>query len=157
VLTTLAEGPGYFFALWKNLYILDFRSTPTVEGLRATVGAKKVAVAQSPAGLAVLNFLAPGPLPSTEVRHVAQEVQTADTAGTLCHATVVEATGFAGSAMRSVLTALRAFDRSPFPRKVFGDVDESLSWMVQQSQQSAEWVIGAKQAVAELRKRRGAS
>jgi hypothetical protein len=134
--------------------MIDFRTTPSIEGLRATVGAKQAASAQSPAGLAVLNFLAPGPLPSAEVRKIAAEVQEADHKGVLCHATVVEATGFAGSAMRSVLTGMRAFDRSPFPRKVFGDVDETLSWLATTSKASADWLIGARAAVDELRRRR---
>ena len=154
MLTTLAEGPGFYFAIWRNLYMLDFRTTPTVEGLRATVGAKKVAVAHSPGGLAVLNFLAPGPLPSSDVRAVATEVQSADLADVLCHATIVEATGFAGSAMRSVLTGMRAFDRSPFPRKVFGDVDETLKWVATTTNAKSDWVVSAKQAVDALRARR---
>ena len=154
MLSVLAEGPGYLFALWRNLYIIDFRSTPTIEGLRATVSAKKAAVKQSPGGLAVVNFLAPGPLPSAEVRQVASEVQSADLSDVLCHATIVEATGFAGSAMRSVLTGMRVFEKSPFPRKVFGEVTEALTWSAQQAKASAEWQIGAHKAVDELRARR---
>jgi hypothetical protein len=153
-LTVLAEGPGFQFAIWRNLYIIDFASTPTVEGLRTTVRAKQAAVAHSPSGLVVLNFLAPGPLPSAEVREAAAAAQKQDTQGVLCHATVVEATGFAGSAMRSVLTGLNTFERSTFPRKVFGDVEEALVWQAAQTKAPADWQAGARQAISDLKKRR---
>lgn len=153
-LTILTEGSGYCFALWRNLYLLDFCGTPTVEGIRATLSAKQAAVVKSPGGLAVLNFLAPGPLLTAEARQIASEVQSADVKDVLCHGTVVEATGFAGSAMRSVLTAMRAFDKSPFPRKVFGDVGEAIRWQADTTKASAEWTIGARIAVDEMRRRR---
>ena len=71
-LVVLAEGQGYRFAVWRNLFLLDFTTTPSVEALRASVQAKKSARLHNPkGGFAVLNFLAPGPMPSSEERQVA--------------------------------------------------------------------------------------
>ena len=151
-LPILAQGDGYTFALWRNLFLLDFRSTPLVEALEMSVKAKKLARDQWRAGgFAVLNFLAPGPLPAAEVREVAAKVQHEDTADTLCHATVVEATGFSGSAFRSVLTGLNAFQRQSFPRKVFGSADEAIEWQAQTCKLDRDWLLGARRAVGQLR------
>jgi len=154
-LVVLAEGQGYLFAVWRNLFLLDFRVGPTIEGLRNSVRAKQLARVHAPkGGLAVLNFLAPGPMPSAEVRQVAAEVQHKDTEDTLCHATVVEATGFAGSAMRGVLTGLNTFGRAPYPRKVFGDVIEALAWQATTLAAPPDWMPGARVAIEELKRRR---
>lgn len=153
-LAVLAEGTGYLHAVWRNLFILDFRSTPTIEGLERSLDAKKIAVERSPAGLAVLNFLGPGPLPNAEVREVAAAVQHKDVRGTLCHATVVEATGFSGSAMRSVLTGLNAFGKVGYPRKVFGTSDEALRWQATTLNAPPGWMEAAREAIETVRQRR---
>ena len=48
-----------------------------------------------------------------------------------CHATVILADGFTGSALRSVLTAIFAVSGVKYPKQVFATVEEAVDWVAQ--------------------------
>ena len=54
------------------------------------------------------------------------------------HATVVQASGFAGSALRSVLTAIFSMSGSTYPKKVFADLESASSWLAEGSVAQAQ-------------------
>ena len=151
--TVISRGEGYLIGCWRNLYVIDFRVTPTIEAIDKSVAGKRTVLERHPQGVVVLNFLAQGPMPPSEVRAHAAKAQTKDIAGVLGHATVIDATGFAASAMRSILTGLFLVERHPFPRKVFSASQDAVSWLSQQSSATADWAPGALRAANELRRR----
>jgi hypothetical protein len=48
---------------------------------------------------------------------------------TRCSAVVFDRGGFAGSAIRSLVTTVNFLSRQPFPTHVFGDLDAALEWI----------------------------
>lgn len=130
----MAKGPGFCFAQWGQVYILDWRSTLTIPGLDASVTCKRIALQRFPQGLVLLNLVnAQAPVPSQEMRRYAERKQNEDTKGVLCHATVMLGDGFRASAARSMLAGLYLVARSPFPRKAFSEVREAAVWLASHS------------------------
>lgn len=148
----IAKGRGYLFASWRQAYVLDWRDTTTKESLDAAVLGKRSVYADNPAGIVVFNLLASeSPLPSSEIREYAERKQSEDTEGVLCHATVVDGRGFWASTMRSMLAGLYLVSRSPFPRKVFSNVDEAAAWQSIMAKAGRAWAQGLGDAVRAIR------
>lgn len=149
--TVLSQGGGYAIALWRQAYIVDFRDTPTKEGLDAAVRCKREALAANPDGVVVLNLLfGDSPLPSAEVRDYAEQKQSEDLDGVLAHATVVTGEGFRPGAMRGMLAGLYLVSRSPFPRKVFSEIGQAAAWQAGIVKAGRDWAPGLVAAVKAL-------
>lgn len=147
-LTFLARGRDYRIALWRQAYVVDFRDTPTKEGLDSAVRCKREALAANPDGVVVLNLLlGDKPLPSAEVRDYAEQKQSEDLEGVLAHATVVTGEGFRAGALRSILAGLYLVSRSPFPRKVFSEIGAAAAWLGSIVRTERDWEAGLVAAV----------
>jgi hypothetical protein len=144
----ISRGKDYCFASWRQAYILEFRDTPSIEALDASVLGKREVYAANPQGVVVFN-LVPGdrPLPSAEVREYAERKQGEDLAGVLAHATVVTGNGFRAGTFRSMLAGLYLVSRSSFPRKVFSNVDEAAAWQATILKTGRAWSTGLVEAV----------
>lgn len=126
----IASGPGYYFASWRDVYVMDFRSTPTLEALDASVIGKKVVHKQNPNGVLVLNIVeGEAPLPNMQIRSYAEKKQNEDLTGVICHGTVVLGESFRSSTVRSMLAGMYLIGRSKYPRKVFSTLDEGSRWI----------------------------
>jgi hypothetical protein len=144
----IARGKGFCFAAWREAYILDWRDTPSIEGLDASVLGKREVYAKNPNGVVVLNLLAAETaLPSPEVRTYAERKQGEDTSGVLCHGTVLDGRGFWAGTMRSMMAGLYLVSRSPFPRKVFSSVAEAAAWQASVVKLGRDWADGLVEAV----------
>lgn len=147
----IAKGVGYYFASWRQAYVLDWRGVPSFESLDAAVSGKASVLRDHPKGVVVLNILrADSQLPSASVRKYAEKKQSEDLEGVLCHATVVDAEGFWAGAMRGMLAGLYLVGRSPFPRKVFADVAEAAYWQSTIANEYEGWArdfIGAVERI----------
>ncbi len=145
----ISRGNGYCLAAWKQVYVVEFRDTPSIESLDASVLGKREVAAGNPDGIVVFNLL-PGdrPLPSPEVRDYAERKQGEDTSGVLAHATVVTGAGFRAGTMRSILAGLYLVSRSAFPRKVFSGVEEAAAWQASILKTGRPWATGLVQAVS---------
>lgn len=144
----ISRGKDYCFASWRQVYILEFRDTVSIEALDASVLGKREVYAANPSGIVVFNLL-PGdrPLPSSEVRDYAERKQGEDLAGVLAHATVVTGAGFRAGTVRSMLAGLFLVSRSPFPRKVFSNVEEAAAWEATVLKAGRTWSNGLVEAV----------
>jgi hypothetical protein len=152
-INVIAQGKTFCFASWRQAYILDFRDTPSIEALDASVLGKRDVYAQNPGGIVVLNIV-PGerPLPSGEVRDHAARKQGEDLDGVLAHATVVTGAGFRPGTLRSMLAGLYLVSRSPFPRKVFSTVDEAALWQATVTKSGRAWSSGLIEAVSAVQR-----
>jgi hypothetical protein len=74
--------------------------------------------------------------------------KTSDEVG--CHATVILAEGFKGSALRSVLTAIFALSGVKYPKQVFATVKDAADWMAEQTNgfSRTEMVVAAEELMA---------
>jgi hypothetical protein len=149
----IASGDGYYFAAWRQAYVLDWRSTVTFESLDAAVRGKRAVLADHPDGVIVFNLLRPSELPSSKVRAYAEKKQSEDVAGVLSHVTVIDAEGFWASAMRSTLAGLYLVGKSPFPRKVFGSVDDGATWARSFTREPIAWTRELVAAIRAIRAR----
>lgn len=149
----ISRGKDYCFASWRQVYILEFRDTPSIEALDASVLGKREVYAANPSGIVVFNLL-PGdrPLPSAEVRDYAERKQGEDLTGVLAHATVVTGAGFRAGTFRSMLAGLYLVSRSPFPRKVFSSVDEAAAWEATILKTGRPWSTGLVEAVQSVQR-----
>lgn len=147
----ISRGTGYCLAGWRQVYIVEFRDTPSIESLDASVLGKREVAAGNPDGIVVLNIL-PGdrPLPSSEVRAYAEQKQGEDTAGVLGHATILTGDGFRAGTIRSMLTGLFLVSRSPFPRKVFSATPEAAAWLSTVVRAGRPWATSLVQVVSSV-------
>ncbi len=153
-LRCLASGEGYHFASWRNVFILDFYRTLTVEALDATTTAKRLALKANPDGLIVLNLVdGTQPIPSGPIRAYAEERSKKDLGGVLCHATIVFGDGFRVATMRSVLSGIIVVQHSPFPRRVFSSVGEAAVWTSKFAGAAPGYVQGLVEAVRQAQER----
>ena len=153
-LRCLASGEGYHFTAWRNVFILDFYRTVTVEALDATTAAKRLALKANPEGLIVLNLVdGTQPIPSGPIRAYAEERSKKELDGVLCHATIVFGDGFRVATMRSVLSGIIVVQHSPFPRRVFSTVGEAAVWTSKFSGVSVGYVQGLVEAVRQAQER----
>jgi hypothetical protein len=153
-LRCLASGEGYHFTSWRNVFILDFYRTPTVEALDATTTAKRLALQATPGGLIVLNLVdGTQPVPSAPIRAYAEERSKKDLSGVLCHATIVFGDGFRVATMRSVLSGIIVVQNSPFPRRVFSSVGEAVAWTAKFAGAGPGYVQGLVAAVRQAQAR----
>ncbi len=151
----IAKGAGYYFASWRQAYVLDWRAVPTLESLDAAVDGKAAVLANHPDGVVVFNILrADSELPSSAVRKHAEKKQLQDVVGVLCHATVVDAEGFWAAGTRSMIAGLYLVSRSPFPRKVFATVDEAAKWQATFAPGTPGFADGLFEAVRLIRSSR---
>ncbi len=151
----IAKGAGYYFASWRQAYVLDWRGVPSFESLDAAVAGKPKVLADHPTGVVVLNILrADSELPSAATRKYAEKKQSEDLEGVLCHATVVDAEGFWAGGMRGILAGLYLVSRSPFPRKVFATVEEAAAWQATIARDYEGWARDLADAVARIRRAR---
>jgi hypothetical protein len=82
-------------------------------------------------------------LPSHDVREALAKMADTTAHEVAAHATVVAAEGFAGSALRSVMTAIFSMSRTKYPRRVFSDVYEAATWLASHSSLSPSAILGA--------------
>jgi hypothetical protein len=73
----------------------------------------------------------------------------------LAAATVIEGSGFRAAATRTAVTTMFLFARPPYPYKVFGDLAEGASWVIETGKRGAPLSVTADdlvRAVAEARR-----
>ncbi len=132
-LTVLDREPGKFLlARWKNVFIHAWASradAAAVQRVQMVLEGKnqpRMGVRSS------VSLIAEGlPLPTDEARHVMAEMLTDKAKEIACLAVVVSGSGFASSALRSMLTGMRIGSQpATYEMGVFGAVDELASWLL---------------------------
>lgn len=149
----IAKGKDFYFASWRQVYILDWRDAATREGLDASVLGKRTVLGDHPDGVYVYNILDGSKgLPDAEIRAYAERKQNADPHGVLCHLTVVRGDGFRSSTLRSMLAGLYMVSRAKYPRKVMGTLEEGAGWMETLSKGGPPWTEQLVQALYHVRR-----
>jgi hypothetical protein len=146
----LARGDGWLFAVWDQAYILDWKTSISIENLDASVAGARTVLETVPQ-LATINIIHKRmPLPSTELREYAKKKMAESPRGVRCHATALTERGFWASAMRAAMTGLYMVERTDFPRKVFGELVEAVDWSGEVLGRDLAWcrkALAAAQAV----------
>jgi hypothetical protein len=149
----IAKGKDFYFASWRQVYILDWRDAATREGLDASVLGKRTVLGDHPDGVYVYNILDGSKgLPDAEIRAYAERKQNEDPHGVLCHLTVVRGDGFRSSTLRSMLAGLYMVSRAKYPRKVMGTLEEGAGWMETLSKGGPPWTEQLVQALYHVRR-----
>lgn len=121
-LVIAADGP-VVFVLWTGV-------APEVADVRASLPALLDHVRRSKTGAGLVVGMHPStPVPSKEVREAIQTEMAKLDPLLLCVATVVSKEGFAGSAMRAMLSTLQLLVRPKHPVKVFATAFEAASFV----------------------------
>jgi hypothetical protein len=139
----LARGPGWLFAAWDQAYILDWKTSISIENLDASVaGARKML--KTVPELATINIIHKRmPLPPTDLREYAKKKMAESPPGVRCHATALTERGFWASAMRAAMTGIYMVERTDFPRKVFAELVEAVDWSGEVLGRDRAWCRGA--------------
>jgi hypothetical protein len=99
---------------------------------QSTLDAHQLALEAPGSGGKVLVFVVvdglPG-LPDTPVRAQLAKLANETAHEVAAHATVVRSSGFSGSALRSVMTAIFALSRADYPKRVFSSVEDAAEWL----------------------------
>jgi hypothetical protein len=141
-LDIVAQGATYLFASWRDAYILDWRGTVCVESLDASVDGARTML-RTHSRIATVNIIHPPmQLPTADLRDYAKKKMMESPDGVACHATIIPEAGFWASAMRGVITGLYMLDRTPFPRRVFGEVREAAIWCMGELEHDRDYVPG---------------
>jgi hypothetical protein len=110
--------------------------------------------ARHPTGFLVLVVIEEHtPIPDATCRKALAAVMDGLGSKVRAMSAVQEASGFLGSAVRSVLLALTNMTRGAFPRRVFGSCDEAARWLASQvdPRHASERAAAIVAAVVELR------
>jgi hypothetical protein len=126
---TLVRDRDYFFAKWRNGFIMVWMAEVTMTGLRAAEreGAKVVAE-HADGNFSLSVTFAGAPIPSSEVRSYASRVVKQREKDVLVNVTVLEGKGLWAATSRLAVKALFALAR--MRNVVCGSVDEGAGHLV---------------------------
>jgi hypothetical protein len=112
-----------------NTLLVVWRDTPTLEAFKRVNAAAARLAERCPDGIGTFG-VAPAnmPLLGSAERKEASALLERFGGQLRAVASVIEGTGFAASATRSVMTAISVLARSPCPLKIFGSFDEGVDW-----------------------------
>ena len=98
----------------------------------ATLRGHALALSEGTGKVAVLVLVEgiPG-MPDQRVRAALARLADKTSQEVACHATVILAEGFTGSALRSVLTAIFALSGAKYPKQVFATVEDAVDWVAE--------------------------
>ena len=147
----LASGKGWLFAAYEDAYVLDWRTMVSVENLDASVEGARTLLVDFPDGIATINILHGAmKLPPPELRDYAQQKMLESPIGVRCHATALVERGFWASATRAAMTGLYMFQETPFPRRVFSEPREAITWSSSVLGHDAGWAGAVTRAVEQI-------
>jgi hypothetical protein len=153
----LSRGPGWLFASWQDAYILDWRAPISRENLDASSVCVEKVTSRFPAGIAIVNILhATMRMPPSDMREYAQKKLQDSSPLVRCHAAVLNEKGFWSGAMRAGLAGLYMVQKTPFPRKVFGENEEAVEWCREVLGHDAAWKQGVLTAIESVTRAGGA-
>lgn len=119
---------------WSAVVACRWKTTPTKDKIEL-IGRHQRELAQAVADhrIVMLNVLAPntGALLSTAAREAAAGIAKDGSDFLLGSAQVVEGEGFGAAAARAVMSGIQLAVRAGYPTKVFGTVDEALTWVAE--------------------------
>jgi hypothetical protein len=116
---------------WRTVHIAVYRSTPTLEDMRANSAAHAALRDRYPDRTAVLTFVERvSRMPDSDVRNHISNAQKEAAPHTRCAATVLGGEGFWVSAAHSVLTGVGLLMRPECPTKIFKNLEEAAPWVV---------------------------
>jgi hypothetical protein len=93
------------------------------------------------------------PLPDSDVRGYASTMAAKHSDGLAVHVTIIEESGFRGSAVRSALTGIFFVARTPYPRHVVASVDLAQPHLAKVLGADAPSLETLRSETAELRRR----
>lgn len=117
----------------------------------ATLRGHNQALGEGPGKVSVLVMVdgIPG-MPDQRVRAALARLADQTSQEVACHATVIRADGFTGSALRSVLTAIFALSGVKYPKQVFATVEDAVDWVAEYTSglSRTEMVVAADELMA---------
>lgn len=117
---------------WRTVHIAVYRTTPTLDDMRANSDAAAALRDRYPDRTAVLTFVERvSRMPDSDVRAHISRAQKEAAPHTRCAATVLGGEGFWVSAAHSVLTGVGLLMRPECPTKIFKSLDEATPWVIQ--------------------------
>ncbi|MDB4990217.1 MAG: hypothetical protein JWN04_5395 [Myxococcaceae bacterium] len=132
--------------LWhENVQLILSRTAPTLPFMKRIVLDLEVLYRQQGSRTGALLIIRDDVRPPSEEvrRYIAEELSRSSMAAA---AQVVMGTGFAGAAMRSILTLIQTISSAPYPMKVFSEPGAGAMWLAQELRVR----VGHAPAAAEL-------
>jgi hypothetical protein len=141
---------------FSNICVVVWRGVPTLDAIER-VGASYTRMrGEFPTGFAPIVIVEDGVgLPEEPVRQKMADLMDRQGKSILSMAGVQEASGFRGSAIRSVLTAINLLSTATYPRKFFASVEQAVLWVLPYANPSSTLPLSTPQVVesiAELRR-----
>jgi ribosomal protein L24 len=121
------RGEGFLVATWRNLLLMMWTKSVTIEGLEVCARAGELIQKRTPnQQVAVSITLSNVPIPDDQARARASKLLETTQDQVLASVTVLEGDGFWLSAGRMAMTAMTAFSRGRSKTKIAKSVDEAI-------------------------------
>lgn len=127
--TLIHESDSCSIGACPGLLVQRWFSSVKLEDARATLSAHNHAVRGRTKVLVLVGVDGIPGLPESEARSELGEMARTTANEVTAHATIISASGFGGSALRSVLTAIFAVSGAGYPKKVFADLAAACEWL----------------------------
>jgi hypothetical protein len=144
-------------AVWHNVCFLIWRDKPTLDAVEEVGRHYRALATAHPKGFVVLVIIeATTPLPDEPVRRAI--TRHVDEIGQKMRAiaSVHEATGFFGAAVRSILTAMKMVAREKVPTQMAGSLEDAAVWLAPFTQDSAGRMTPSRELAAAFNEFRAA-
>jgi hypothetical protein len=115
---------------WANLTITRWQGRGTGPAVERVAKVSAEVRAQYPSGISSVHLIVEGAgLPTPEGREGLVRLMNAHADQLACVAVVVGGTGFWASAIRSLITGMRAMSSRAYELRLVGHIDEVVSWL----------------------------
>ena len=146
-----SRGPGWLFVHWRQVYLLDWRCNLTRQNLDASLEGSRALARAYPEGFVTINILHPPlSMPPNELRSYAQKKMAESPTNLVAHATALTESGFWSSAFRAALAGMFLVEKTPFPRRVFGRIDEAVGWVGDALTADQSWRRAAERVATQV-------
>jgi hypothetical protein len=125
-----ALEPSFITGHWGDLFIGVWRRAATVADVNEWARQREHMAVRHPSGFVTIGIVeADTPVPDEPIRLALAAALSRHSSSIRATATVQEASGFAGSAFRSVMLSLNNSSKILYPHSVFGSVGEAAVWL----------------------------
>jgi hypothetical protein len=123
---------GFSLGTWQNLAVGVYSQAATVAAAEGGRREYEAMARRFPDGFVIMIIVEDNiPLPDHDARIAIAEAMQFASPYVIASCAVHEARGFRGIAIRSVITALMAASRAPYPSSTFSTVEEAAEWLAQ--------------------------
>jgi hypothetical protein len=151
-LRLLEVEPGTCCAgAWANITVTTWQSRGTVPAIERVARVGSVIRSECRSGISSIHLIREGAgLPSPEARAALVKLMNTDVETLACVGIVVGGTGFWASAVRSLITGMRAVSPRSYQLKLVGNIPELAAWLPQPHAARTGVAIDADELAAAL-------